>query len=60
MREALGRHGIFQGCFSSSSSETKGKKEEMKHMSNTSETARLPGNVSPGPGYNTFILDLFD
>ena len=32
----------------------------MKHMSNTSETARLPGNVSPGPGYNTFILDLFE
>lgn len=60
MREVLGRHGIFPGCFSSSSLETKRKKKETNHVNNTWEIARLPGKVSPGLGCNTFILDLFE
>lgn len=57
MRGALGRWGIFQRCFSSSSLETKRKRKETNHMNNTREIARLPGNICPGLGYKKFMLD---
>lgn len=60
VKEVLGWHGIVQRCFSSSSLEIKRKRKKTNHMNNTREIARLPGNVSPGLGYNTFMLDLFE
>lgn len=60
MRGALGRQGIFQRCFSSSSLETKRKRKETNHTNNTREIARLPGNICPGLGYNKFMLDSFE
>lgn len=60
MRRALGRWGLFQRCFLSSSLETKRKRKETNHMNNTREIARSPGNVYPGLAYNKFMLDSFE